>query len=189
MKSLILVAGLLFGSFNFIGSAAPVAQAVPSSATNPYCGKQPSDFSVPEVVCPSDGYYIVDVDCVAACDDAYRSKMVEIYNAACVSYDNADANYKLCTRLAIHAYDACFAAATTLPEREACRDTLTTAMEDCAATRAATRAAIAANVASQSAAAAATFQECAAKCCKKVGELGGKSNGGKIGAQGSRSGN
>ena len=183
-----LVLGAVMMSASPAVAISPVAivQTTSTPGANPYCDKKPSDFSVPEVVCPSDGYYIVDAGCVSACDDAYRAKMVEVYNNACSSYNSADIDYKICTRLAIHAYDACFAAATTLVEREACRDTLTTTMEGCAATRASVRAGIAANVATDTSAAAATFQACAAKCCKKVGNLGGDSNGGKIGGQGVR---
>jgi hypothetical protein len=166
----------------------PVTQAssqqpsVPGPA-NPYCGKQPSDFPVPEVVCPDDGYYIVDLACIQACDDAYKAKMVEIYNTACNKYDSANENYKLCFRLAIHAYDACAAQAQTLYDLEVCRNTMISSVTDCITTLNSTRAGIAANVAADTATAAAKFQDCAKDCCKKVGKLEGPSNGGKIGRQ------
>jgi len=186
LVSLIVALPLAFGVIAFTAPSTTQTGPPVPGPTNLYCDKKPSNFSVPEVVCPSDGYYTVDIVCVSACDDTYRAKMVEIYNSACRQYDDADMDYRLCTRLAIHAYDACFAASTTLVELEACRDTLTSGMETCAATRASVRAGIAANVGAGSSAAASAFQECAAKCCKKVGELGGDSNGGKIGGQGVR---
>jgi hypothetical protein len=192
MRYLFGIACLVLGSMA-MSSASPVAatsivqassqQPTVPGPSNPYCGKKPADFAMPDVVCPDDGYYTVDAACVAACDETYKAKMVEIYNSACTKYDNANEAYKLCFRLAIHAYDACAAAATTLPELEACRNTMISSVTDCITTLNSTRAGIAANVDVDTTAAKSAFQACASACCKKSGHLDGPSNGGKIGRQ------
>lgn len=162
VSSLILVLAAITASSMSQGGSA--GEPVVPGPSNPYCNKSLSDFTPPVGRCDL-ATHSQDAACIAACNATYKQCMLDAYNTACTAYNTANDGYVACFKLAISTYDTCYASATTLAEREICRNTMISQVADCVNNLNYTRSTIAQDVSSASAACKNTCLNCLDNCC------------------------
>lgn len=142
-------------------------------AGNPYCGKEASDFDVPEWDCipepPENCYWVVDGQCYEDAKDAFQDEMKDLYDQACTDYQTARTE-KFDRDLAIHnAFTACLD--STVHGSDEWLECYVTRNTDSAASFAtwqADQAAIATTVATGTASAEAGFLAAIQDCCSLI---------------------
>jgi|SRR6185436_1520106 len=139
-----------------------VTDPTPPGPANPYC-TPPTFSTMPSFECPEG--HTANFACVTECFNTYKEAVTKAYADACAAWNDANTTYVRCAKLALQNYDTCFAAATTLAEREACRDACVTSISSCVNTLMASRATITSNFDSAVASALSTFLACALACC------------------------